>query len=152
MAEQEGVVLETQGQFVLISPHRGVSSCGSCAPTQGCGVARIAQLFGARQPGVRAFNGIGAQVGDRVVVSLPDDALLKTSLMVYGLPLATMLIFLVVADVILRAAAVTNADPWLILACTIGFIGSVAFLRHFNQLILSASQFQPTVSRITARA
>lgn len=152
MAEQEGIVLEAQGQFVLISPRSGASSCGACAPSQGCGVARIAQLFGARQPGVRAFNGIGARVGDRVVVTLPDDALFKTSLLVYGLPLATMLIFLAVTDVILRAAAVVNTDPWLILACTMGFIGSVAFLRHFNQLILSASQFQPTVSRIAARA
>jgi sigma-E factor negative regulatory protein RseC len=151
MVEQEGEVLEIQGQYALISPRSG-NACGTCAPAQGCGVANLARLFGARQPGVRVLNTLGARVGDRVIVSLPDDALLKTSLVVYGLPLAAMLVFAVVTDVVLRWAAVLNSDPWLILASGVGFFGSVIFVRFCSRRMSLSGRFQPTVSRIAGRA
>lgn len=151
MVEQEGEVLEIQGQFAVIAPRAG-TGCGTCAPTQGCGVANLARLFGARQPGVRALNTLGARVGDRVMVSLPDDALLKTSLVVYGLPLVAMLVFAVVADVVLRWAAVLNSDPWLILASGAGFFGSVVLVRFCSRRMTLSGRFQPTVSRIAGRA
>lgn len=151
MVEQEGEVLEIQGQYIVIVPRAG-TVCGTCAPAQGCGVANLARLFGARQRGVLVLNTLGARVGDRVVVSIPDDALLKTSLVVYGLPLVAMLIFATVTDAVLRWAAVVNSDPWLIVASGAGFFGSVVFVRFCGRRMALSGRYQPTVSRIAGRA
>lgn len=150
MVEQEGEVLAIQGQFAVIAPRAG-SACGTCAPAQGCGVANLARLFGARQPGVRALNTLGARVGDRVMVSLPDDALLKSSLVVYGLPLVAMLVFAMITDVVVRWASVEDSDPWLILAAGLGFFGSVILVRFCGRRMALSGRFQPTISRITGR-
>ncbi len=91
MNEMRAVVLHLHGGDAEIAPV-GHNGCGHCADGKGCGSGKLSQLFCSSKP--RTFlveNRAGAQVGDEVSVGLPDGVLLRTSMLMYLLPLACML-------------------------------------------------------------
>lgn len=66
------------------------SSCGACAG-KGCGSSLFARVLHADEPEYRVDNPIGAEVGEAVVVGLPDGALLGAALSAYLVPLLLLL-------------------------------------------------------------
>lgn len=70
---------------------RRQSACAACAADKGCGTAVLARVLGQRSVRVRALNTLVLEPGDEVVVGLKEGALLRGSLLVYLLPLVTML-------------------------------------------------------------
>ncbi len=80
------VVAVENGQAWLVPEQSG--SCGSCASSAGCGAKGIGTLTSRLE--MRRFpmeNRVGLVVGERVVVGIAQDSLVKASLMVYVLPL-----------------------------------------------------------------
>lgn len=80
MTEQEGVVAALDGDYALVDIS-AAEGCGSCSRAGGCGAAREGDR---RQ---RIPNIAGARVGDRVVIAVPDGAVLKAALRAYIFPL-----------------------------------------------------------------
>ncbi len=71
------------------------SSCGACGAKsggKGCGSSIFARVLHADEPEYRVENPIGAQVGESVVVGLPDGALLGAAASGYLAPLALLLL------------------------------------------------------------
>lgn len=66
------------------------SSCGACGG-RGCGSSLFARVLHADEPEYRVDNGIGASVGEAVVVGLPDGALLGAATAAYLVPLLLLL-------------------------------------------------------------
>jgi sigma-E factor negative regulatory protein RseC len=66
------------------------SSCGACAG-KGCGSSVFARVLHPDEPEYRVDNPIGAQVGEAVVVGLPDGALLGAAVSGYLVPLLLLL-------------------------------------------------------------
>lgn len=71
------------------------TTCGSCAAQKGCGHGLLNKISDGRRSLIRALPGrISAsdcQVDDEVQISIPEDVILRGSLVVYILPLLTML-------------------------------------------------------------
>lgn len=67
------------------------SSCGACGG-KGCGSSIFARVLHADEPEYRVENPIGAEVGDPVVVGLPDGALLSAAVSGYLVPLLLLLL------------------------------------------------------------
>jgi sigma-E factor negative regulatory protein RseC len=67
------------------------SSCGACAG-KGCGSSVFARVLHPDEPEYRVDNPIGAQVGEAVVVGLPDGALLGAAVSGYLVPLLLLLV------------------------------------------------------------
>jgi sigma-E factor negative regulatory protein RseC len=68
------------------------TACGLCGQTRGCGNSIWGKLFAHQSTAFKALNGINAKVGDSVIVGINEKALLKSAILLYLLPLATMLI------------------------------------------------------------
>ena len=99
---------------------RRESACsGDCHKCSGCG-AQVQQVF------VRARNTIGAQPGDRVIVSTQTRQVLPAILVVYILPLALML-----AGYFTGIALAVSPG---LLACA-GFLLGVAGIVAYDRLV-----------------
>ncbi len=61
--------------------------CDSCGAKGACGTSVLAGLFSARHAPIKLPNTLAAQVGDQVVLTLSERALLRQSLWAYGVPL-----------------------------------------------------------------
>lgn len=80
MSESEGLVTDVKGDFAVIEVAAAASACGKCGDKGACGKA----ANGPRRYAVR--NTVGARPGDRVVLSVPDGAVLKAAALSYLMP------------------------------------------------------------------
>ncbi len=93
------------------------SSCGGCEVREGCGVGALARLLGRRRKSLVIDTDRPLRPGDRVVLALPERALVRLSLLVYGLPLFGLL-----AGTVLPAALWPQAsDAWMVFGGVAGF-------------------------------
>ena len=85
---EQGTVVAVDGQVVWVetTPRSGCSQCAS----DGCSSAVFSKLFGARRNRIALENCLDVQTGERVIVGVPDDALIRAALLSYLLPLAVM--------------------------------------------------------------
>jgi len=89
----EGIahVVAVEGNTAWLEPEQ-TGSCGGCAASGSCGAKGIGTL--ASRLEARRFqidNEANLVVGERVVVGIRENALLKASITAYAVPLATLL-------------------------------------------------------------
>ena len=73
------------------------TACGLCGQTRGCGNSIWGKLFAHQSTAFKAQNRINAKVGDSVIVGINEQALLKSALLLYILPLVTLFIGAILA-------------------------------------------------------
>lgn len=79
MIESEAIVTRLDGDYAWVDL---AGSCGSCGASGGCGLSD-----GKGRAQQRFRNDIGARVGEQVVLSVPEGAVLRAALYCYLLPL-----------------------------------------------------------------
>jgi len=91
MVEENAKVLKVEGDVVWVQAIQQ-SACGSCQAQKGCGHSLLAKT-GQRQIDLPvARNGLEVSVNDQVVIGVPEQAILKSSMLMYGVPLGAMLV------------------------------------------------------------
>ena len=90
MIEKSARVLRLEGELAVLEVEQQ-TACGQCAAKSGCGTSVLAGLFG-RKSEFRAWNRIGARTGQSVTVGIPENVLIKASLLMYFLPLITLIV------------------------------------------------------------
>ena len=90
----EGIaqVVAVEGAMAWLVPEQ-TTSCGSCDSASACGAKGIgttASRLESRR--FQLVNEVGLRVGERVVVGIRENALLRASITAYVIPLATLLI------------------------------------------------------------
>ncbi|WP_417658422.1 SoxR reducing system RseC family protein [Pseudidiomarina sp.] len=93
------------------------SGCGSCVQQSTCGAGIISKAFSDRRAEFRVRKPAGQFApGQQIELLLPDQALTRFSLMVYGLPLMALLVV---------AIGLTNmtalSEGWVIISAFTGF-------------------------------
>lgn len=96
MIEQHAIILAVEPQednqsLATIEVVRK-SACGICGKTRGCGNAIWGKIFAHKMTSFKAKNSINAQVGQSVIVGIDEQAVMKSALLLYLVPLVTMLI------------------------------------------------------------
>jgi len=119
--EQQVTVIAVEGQDAVVSGRRA-SACGDCAgkascATMGSWVERIIEL--------RVPNHIHANVGDRVLLAVPDHALLRIAFRLYAVPMAAF----VAAGLGLRSMALYFG--WPAVEALAGLGGMAAVLVYY---------------------
>lgn len=119
-AEAGEAVVELEGQ-----------GCGRCHEAGGCGGHQRADLACRTQRLFRVVNGVGAQAGDAVIVSVPEGAIAKSASLAYVLPLLTLFAGTLVGSWLLEpafgeAAQVAGAMGGLL----VGWLGVRRWLRR----------------------
>jgi len=68
------------------------TACGLCGQTRGCGNSIWGKIFAHKATSFKAQNTINAYVGQSVIVGIDEVAVMKSALLLYIVPLVTMLI------------------------------------------------------------
>lgn len=88
MLETHVIVVRVDGQYALVQASQD-NGCGQCSGG-GCGKGNLSRLFCSEPRQFRVGNPINASIGDEVVVSVADGAVLRGIGLAYLLPLALL--------------------------------------------------------------
>ena len=121
-------------------------ACGLCGQTRGCGNSIWGKVFAHQSTAFKAQNRINAKVGDSVIVGINEKALLKSALLLYILPLATMLIGAILAT------QIQDKNVYAMLGALAGLLLGFLWVKGHT---MSSSYFklqQPVILRLAAQA
>jgi sigma-E factor negative regulatory protein RseC len=90
MIETRAIIVHVQGNEALVEATGG-GGCGQCSSEKGCGSGKLGQLFCNKPRQFKVLNEANASVGEEVQITLQDGVLLRSSMLVYVLPLALIL-------------------------------------------------------------
>ena len=83
MVEETARVLKVESDVVWVQAIQQ-SACGSCQAQKGCGHSLLAKA-GQREINIPvARNGLEVMENDQVTIGVPEQAILKSSLLMYG--------------------------------------------------------------------
>jgi len=90
MLEEDALIVDLEDGFIWVEA-MSQSSCNHCSANQGCGTASLQKWFNRSPNRLRMANKPGFSVGDKVVIGIPEQALVKGSLMIYMFPLLALI-------------------------------------------------------------
>lgn len=141
------MLLET-GRIVSIEPH-GLwvetiqrSACGSCQVQKGCGHSLLAKVGVSASQLWVLLEGRDAshyQVGNEVQIGVPEEVIAQGSLLVYMVPLLSMIVATIVAHHYLFSDGMTA------FCALLGLLAGAAIVRWCSHLIRFDSRLQPVL-------
>lgn len=138
MLEETGTVVEAGPEFILVET-QSRSACSHCS-TDNCTTSVVSKLFGVKRNRLQLENSLGAKLGDRVVIGIRDDLLVKASLWAYLLPLIVMLISVALVGILGAGEGLQSlvALGGLVLGLTLvrGSSGKGSYQKHFRPQLL----------------
>lgn len=141
MIEEQGRVLSTEPGAVWVETVRR-STCGSCQARAGCGQALLSKLgSGSRQGFVRVLSDREHDVGDEVIIGIPEQAVVLGSAWVYLVPLIGLFLSA------LAAQGLGFAEPAIISAAAVGLFLGLALVRWHSRRHAANPHFQPRLLR-----
>lgn len=97
MIEESATVVRVSDDYAIVETEQR-AACGSCQSAGNCSTSLLSGLFKRRQNQLRVLNPIDAQPGQRVVIGVQENALLKVSFSAYLLPLLCMLFMAIAVE------------------------------------------------------
>jgi sigma-E factor negative regulatory protein RseC len=98
MLETRAIVVHADKSTTLVKVNQA-SGCEQCNG-KGCGSGKLAQLFCSKPRQFQVQNAIDAKVGDDVIVSIAEGAVLRGISLVYMLPLSLLMAGVILASLI----------------------------------------------------
>ena len=151
MIEERAIILSLESELsstdstATLEIERKIA-CGLCGQTRGCGNSIWGKVFAHQSTAFKAQNRINAKVGDSVIVGINEKALLKSALLLYILPLATMLIGAILAT------QIQDKNVYAMLGALAGLLLGFLWVKGHT---MSSSYFklqQPVILRLAAQA
>ncbi len=116
MIEEQGQVVRLEESAVWVETQRQ-STCGQCQVESTCGHGLMSRLLPGRgQVQVRVPCHDELNIGDRVTIALPEQALLSASFLVYLVPLVSLLLGAVLGTL------ANLSEPVVIILAGVGFM------------------------------
>lgn len=146
MIEEMGEVVAIRGDQAMVHTARR-STCGGCAARSGCGTGVLSRWVGRRQAVVAVPNRLGAAVGDRVRLGLPEGSLVRGAATLYLLPLAGLLAGGIAVESLAR-----GPEALTVLGAAAGFVAALMVARLRLAAGRRAAGLQPVMlERLPAR-
>ncbi len=151
MIEENAIVVGIEKNEAMLEIVRR-TPCSLCGQTRGCGISLWGRLFGHRKNIFKAVNQINAKVGDSVIVGVEEQALLFSSLMVYGIPLIAMLAGALLVSGIFAGdsnhVSTGHTDFYAVIGAIAGLIIGLLWLKgHATGRGMNA-RYQPVILRV----
>lgn len=150
MIEEHAVVIAVERDVASLEVVRR-SACGLCGQTRGCGISLFGRLFGHRSHVFKAENSIHAKAGDHVIVAIEEHALLNSALMLYGIPLMTLLLGAILGHVIFPGDSV-QSDVQSLIGAVVGLLLGLGWVKGHTVAGSVNSRYQPKISRLAEGA
>ena len=151
--KEPATVVALDGDSIWVQTQRQ-GTCNTCSASKGCGQGILNRLIPGRVHYIRALRapavGPGAvgpelTVGDQVEVSVPENMVLKSSVLVYLMPLSLLLAGALLGD------RLWPGDPGAILGGLGGLLAGFSVVRVLAVLQRHNPALQPRVQRATAQ-
>lgn len=140
MIHEQARVTAVQADKAIIEVQRQ-SSCESCELSGGCGTSSLGRLLGYRASLLTIDNDQQLKIGDRVMVSVPERNLVSAGLLVYLLPLFSLFLFSVLANLWF------STDGVNVVAAVLGLVAGLKLSAWISRHHL-ASQVKPHIRRL----
>ena len=149
MMEEEGRVVRLEDNYAIIHTERG-SSCDGCGAKASCHAMSGGESGKTME--MRVVNDMGAKMGDTVRVAIESVVLLKSSFLVYIVPLIFLIAGGIVGDNYARAN-MPGSDPDTVagLAGIVCLIISFLLIRVWSKSLDKKPEYQPKIVRILNR-
>ena len=118
------------------------NACGLCGQTRGCGNSIWGKLFAHQSNAFKAQNRINAKVGDSVIVGINEQALLKSAVLLYIMPLVTLFIGAILMQQIFK----TNA--YAMLCALLGLVLGLLWVKGHTMSSRYFKLQQPVILRL----
>ncbi len=144
MIVETGHVVAVQTDSVWVETIRN-SACGTCAAQKGCGHGMLSRLSRGRSNYIEVFSGALAAsscvVDDHVRISIPEEVILRGSVVLYMWPLFSMLVGAAVAVKLLAG----NEDLAAIAGAACGLAFGMLLVRWHAWRHRSDKSLQPSL-------
>lgn len=116
------------------------SACGSCQAQKGCGHSLLAKVGQKQIDLVLPRDGLHLAIDDYVIIGVPEQAVLRSSLIMYGLPLLVMMV------AVMFSHLSGFSEPATILLAFVGLVGGFVWVNKFSQRS-GLEHWQPKILR-----
>ena len=141
---EESVKVVAIEEHILVLEAQRQSSCQSCSVQKGCGTSVLSQWLGKKISLFHVENTIDAQVGDSLLVGIPESRLLTGSLLLYLVPIVGLFVGAALAS--WQIPESKYHDLWVSLSGVVGLIASFrlskALLSH-----IPSEELNPVILR-----
>ena len=141
MAIERALVLEVNGDQALIQTQRR-SACQSCQLENSCGQGLVSKMSSERSMELWLDNKLGAQAGQTVTISIPDEGLLQASVLMFVIPLLLMVLFAGFA------MQLVGGDLSAIVGGAIGLLSGFLLARHKSASMHNDVRFRPVIESV----
>lgn len=139
MVEESARVIKVQDDVVWVQAIQQ-SACGSCQAQKGCGHSLLAKA-GQKEIDIPVpRNGMDVKENDWVIIGVAEQAILKSSLLMYGLPLGLMI------SVAMLGSLLGTAEPQLVLVAFVALIAGFVWVNK-QAKNLNIEQWHPKLLR-----
>jgi sigma-E factor negative regulatory protein RseC len=142
MLETRAIIVQTEGQYALVRVSQA-DGCDHCNG-KGCGTGKLSQLFCSKQRQFRVENPINASIGDQVILSVAEGALLRGIGLVYLLPLILLLTGAVYGNYL--AVQAEQRDSYSAVGALLGLLAGFVFAKWISSR-QGKSHTQPFIAR-----
>ena len=118
------------------------TACGLCGKTRGCGNSIWGKLFAHQSTAFKALNRINAKVGDSVIVGINEQALLKSAMLLYIVPLVTLFI----GAILMQQIFETNG--YAMLGALLGLVSGLLWVKGHTMYSSYFKLQQPVILRL----
>ena len=139
--ETRAVVIRIDGQHAMVMADQA-DGCEQCAG-KGCGAGKLSRLFCSKPRQFQVINPVNAGVGDEVIVSVAEGAVMRGIGLVYLMPLALLLIGAALGSWLAQPA---QSDSYAAAGAMSGLVVGFAIARWLS-LRQGESRFQPYIAR-----
>lgn len=150
MIEEQARVVGLHGGFAEIVTQQR-AACGSCSAKGGCGTSLLSAWFPQRYLTFQLENDIGARSGDTVIVGLDEEMLQRSSLLLYALPLAGLLLGAILGERLSIHFALPS-ELGAVVSGLLGLIGALAFVRYRTRTAIAGRRSGVRLLRVTHRS
>ncbi len=144
MMTEEAEVVALDGDHAWVEAQRR-TACGSCTASKGCGTGIISRLLSGRRMRIRVENDIAAVIGDRVLVAIADEVLVRGSLMAYMVPLLSLFAGALLGDFLQPVLADPEGEGLVILMGFAGLALGCLGLRRFSRALASDDRYNARI-------
>jgi sigma-E factor negative regulatory protein RseC len=122
----KGIVVKITSSKIFLESYRD-QSCGLCGKNQGCGNTLWGKFLNHKSDMIAVDNNIEVKQGDIVNIHYDERKLLKVSLMIYFVPLGSLLFFLSLAQYYL------NSVGYSLLGAIFGIFFGILISRKYTK-------------------
>ena len=144
MLTESAVVIEYESGKAKVKC-QSQSACGSCAAKSACGNSALSELTGSGARGEHIFTVetiTPLKVGQRVEIGLSEHSLIKSALLMYCVPLFTLLFSTLLFDSLLSHELISVF--FIFISTALSFFG----VRWYAQKLNRKSAYQPVLLRV----